>query len=97
MRQELGELRSRLHASADHLGTQNDDITSRVQEMELEMDDVLDKLWELDKSWKNNLVFYGVKSEEGTWWKLRVRIDYLSIASYCKASIPCPSSPRSAT
>ena len=23
-----------------------------------------DKLWELDKSWENNLVFYGVKEEQ---------------------------------
>jgi hypothetical protein len=24
-----------------------------------------DKLWDLDKSWENNLVFYGVKEEAG--------------------------------
>ena len=26
----------------------------------------MEKLWELDKSWKNNLVFYGIKSDPGT-------------------------------
>ena len=29
--------------------------------MELELEEIQDKLWELDKSWRNNLVFYGLR------------------------------------
>ena len=64
LRKDLEDLRSRLFSNADHFGVQNDDLTNRLQEVEIEMDEMLDKLWELDKSWKNNLVFYGVKSDE---------------------------------
>ena len=35
--------------------------------METALEDLQDKLWELDKSWENNLVFYGItimKDEE---------------------------------
>ena len=28
----------------------------RVKEMEMALEDIQEKLWELDKSWKNNLV-----------------------------------------
>ncbi len=28
----------------------------RVREMEIALEDIQEKLWELDKSWKNNLV-----------------------------------------
>jgi hypothetical protein len=31
-------------------------LVSRVREMEIALEDVQEKLWELDKSWKNNLV-----------------------------------------
>ncbi len=31
----------------------------RVREIEQEIDDILEKLWELDKSWRNNLVIVG--------------------------------------
>ena len=47
------------------MGNKSEDLTSKVQEIEQEMEDMLDKIWELDKSWKNNLVFYGVKTDEG--------------------------------
>lgn len=38
----------------------------QLKEMELEVEEIQEKLWELDKSWQNNLVFYGVKSDAGT-------------------------------
>jgi hypothetical protein len=31
-------------------------IFFRVKEMEMALEDIQEKLWELDKSWKNNLV-----------------------------------------
>ena len=37
----------------------------QVKEMEESLEDIQEKLWELDKSWQNNLVFYGVKSDAG--------------------------------
>lgn len=30
----------------------------------LKVDEILEKLWELDKSWRNNLVFYGLRGED---------------------------------
>ena len=62
MRQELDMLRARL-SGVDDLGSQSEDTIIKVKELETEIEEVLDKLWELDKSWKNNLVFYGVRSD----------------------------------
>ena len=66
LRRDLEEVRSRLLSNTERLGNHSDDMNTRVQEIELGMEEMLDKIWELDKSWKNNLVFYGVKSEEGS-------------------------------
>ena len=34
----------------------------RVKEMEMALEDIQEKLWELDKSWKNNLVIFFCKN-----------------------------------
>ena len=53
-------MKSRL-AGVDDLGNQSEDTSSRVRDLETEVDEILEKLWELDKSWRNNLVFYGIR------------------------------------
>jgi len=40
----------------DNLGSQSADTSGRVREMEIALEDIQEKIWELDKSWKNNLV-----------------------------------------
>ena len=50
----------------DALGSQSTDTSGKVQELQDALDDITEKLWELDKSWKNNLVFYGIKMDSGT-------------------------------
>ena len=47
----------------DDLSGQSEDTSGKVKEMESEIEEILEKLWELDKSWQNNLVFYGIKSD----------------------------------
>ena len=48
------------------MGSQSSDTSGKVQELQDALDDITEKLWELDKSWKNNLVFYGIKMDSGT-------------------------------
>ena len=48
------------------MGSQSTDTSGKVQELQDALDDITEKLWELDKSWKNNLVFYGIKMDSGT-------------------------------
>ncbi|XP_059099208.1 protein unc-13 homolog C-like isoform X2 [Tigriopus californicus] len=50
----------------DDLGMQSEDTSTKLRELEAELEEVVEKLWELDKSWKNNLVFYGIRSDVGT-------------------------------
>ena len=42
----------------DDLGTTSSDTSNKVRELETEIEEIFEKLWELDKSWKNNLVSY---------------------------------------
>ena len=35
----------------------------QVKEIENSIDEIQEKIWELDKSWRNNLVFYGIRSD----------------------------------
>ena len=44
---------------------QGDELTNRVDGIETGVEEVTEKIYELDKSWKNNLVFYGVKCDDG--------------------------------
>ena len=44
----------------DDLGSRGEGTATKVRELEEEMEEILEKLWELDKSWKNNLVRRGV-------------------------------------
>ena len=50
----------------DDLGSQSSDTSGKVKELQDALDDISEKLWELDKSWKNNLVFYGIKMDYGS-------------------------------
>ena len=36
---------------------------TQVKEIENSIDEIQEKIWELDKSWRNNLVFYGIRSD----------------------------------
>lgn len=47
------------------MGSQSTDTSSKVKELQDAIDDINEKVWELDKSWKNNLVFYGIKQDTG--------------------------------
>ena len=47
------------------LAMQGDEITNRVDGIETNVEEMTEKIYELDKSWKNNLVFYGVKCDDG--------------------------------
>ena len=38
------------------------DTSSKMKGMENALEDLQDKLYELDKSWENNLVFYGINN-----------------------------------
>ena len=35
----------------------------QVRDLENSVEEIQEKIWELDKSWKNNLVFYGIRSD----------------------------------
>ena len=35
----------------------------QVADIETAVEEIQEKIWELDKSWKNNLVFYGIRSD----------------------------------
>ena len=48
------------------MGSQSTDTSGKVKELQEALDDITEKLWELDKSWKNNLVFYGIKCDSGS-------------------------------
>jgi hypothetical protein len=65
LRADLEDVRSRLTGSMDQLGVKDQDTSGRVKTMELEIEEMMEKIYELDKSWKNNLVFYGVRCDEG--------------------------------
>jgi len=47
----------------DALDQRGEGVADRVRGIEQEVDEILDRLHELDKSWKNNLVFYGLRTE----------------------------------
>lgn len=47
------------------LAMQGDELLNRVDGIEEGVEEVTEKIYELDKSWKNNLVFYGVKCDDG--------------------------------
>ena len=45
------------------LATQGDELTQRVDVLGTDLEEMTEKIYELDKSWKNNLVFYGVRED----------------------------------
>ena len=57
MRKRLGGL--------DDLGNKGADTDTKVRDLEETVEELNEKIWELDKSWKNNLVFYGVREDAG--------------------------------
>jgi len=65
VKNDIGGIKQRL-GGLDALGSQSSDTSGKVQELQDALDDITEKLWELDKSWKNNLVFYGIKMDSGT-------------------------------
>ena len=64
MKEEIAVVRGRL-TGVDDLGSKSADTTTKVKELESAIEDINEKVWELDKSWKNNLVFYGIKADPG--------------------------------
>ena len=61
---ELREMRKRL-GGLDDLGNKGADTDTKVRDLEETVEELNEKIWELDKSWKNNLVFYGVREDAG--------------------------------
>ena len=57
MRKRMGGL--------DDLGNKGADTDTKVRDLEETVEELNEKIWELDKSWKNNLVFYGVREDTG--------------------------------
>ena len=62
---EILIIREKLDSGLSNIGSQSGDTTSKVKELQDSIDDITEKVWELDKSWKNNLVFYGIKQDAG--------------------------------
>ncbi len=56
MKSELEAVRDKLNVGVDELEGRNEGVDGRVRELESEVDDILDRLHEIDKSWQNNLV-----------------------------------------
>ena len=59
-------IKDKLTGGLDNLGSQSDTTSTKIQELADALDEINEKVWELDKSWKNNLVFYGIKHDHGT-------------------------------
>jgi hypothetical protein len=51
--------------SVHDLGSKSEGTSTKVKELEDAIEEINEKVWELDKSWKNNLVFYGIKQDSG--------------------------------
>ena len=62
---EISIIKEKLDNGLSNIGSQSGDTTSKVKELQESIDDITEKVWELDKSWKNNLVFYGIKQDAG--------------------------------
>ena len=65
VKNDISGIKQRL-GGLDDLGSQSSDTSGKVKELQDALDDITEKLWELDKSWKNNLVFYGIRQDSGT-------------------------------
>jgi len=63
---EISIIKEKLDSGLSNIGSQSGDTTSKVKELQESIDDITEKVWELDKSWKNNLVFYGIKQDAGS-------------------------------
>ena len=61
---ELREMHRRM-GGLDELGNKGADTDTKVKDLEETVEELNEKIWELDKSWKNNLVFYGVREDAG--------------------------------
>jgi len=62
LKKELDAIKSQLSGSLSKLGSSTQDTSSKMKGMENALEDLQDKLYELDKSWENNLVFYGINT-----------------------------------
>lgn len=49
----------------NHLNAVAQEVCERMDELDGMYDDMQDRVFEIDKNRKNNLVFYGVKGKEG--------------------------------
>ena len=52
-----------MSVGVDDMEGRSEGTDIRVKELETEVDEILERLHEIDKSWQNNLVFYGLKSD----------------------------------
>ena len=51
----------------DHGSNVSDEATnSKIENLLLAYNDIQDRLYEIDKSWKNNLIFYGIPLESSS-------------------------------
>ena len=65
VQREVSTIRDKLENGFSDQGISSGDTRFKVKELEEAIADLSEKVWELDKSCKNNLVFYGIKQEAG--------------------------------
>ena len=65
VREDITTIKNKL-GGLDDLGSKSSDTSGKVKELQDAIDDINEKVWELDKSWKNNLVFYGLRQDAGS-------------------------------
>ena len=58
---KIQKIQDGLKGGLSQLGSQTSGTDNKLRALENSLDEVQDKLWELDKSWENNLVFYGIR------------------------------------
>ena len=68
IRSEFGELRKRWQSTGDLPSEsqqlhQSDAAFNKIESLVGAYNDIQDRLYEIDKSWKNNLIFYGIPME----------------------------------
>ena len=67
MRSEFGEFRKRWQSTGDlpnaPLEQTADATVNKIETLVGAYNDIQDRLYEIDKSWKNNLIFYGIPME----------------------------------
>ena len=62
-RSELGEVRKKWQSLGDIRSNPDELTSSKIESLVGAYNDIQDRLYEIDKSWKNNLIFYGIPTD----------------------------------